>query len=218
MFIGHFAVGFAAKRALPRTSLATLFAAVQLADTLWPVFVAAGLEHVRIAPGDTPFTPLEFVSYPYSHSLVALAGWGVLFGVLYAMRTRRGARTAIAIAALVVSHWVLDFVSHRPDMPIVPGGAKYGLGLWYSVPATIIVESVMFAASLWIYIRATRARDAIGRRGLWGLVGFLVIAYIANIAGGPPPSVTAIWIAGLAGAALLLAAGAWVDAHRRAYI
>ena len=214
MFIGHFAVGFAAKRVAPRASLAALFAAVQLADVLWPVFVATGLEQVRIRPGDTPFTPLEFVSYPYSHSLIALAGWGCLFGALYMTRASGGVRSLVLMASLVVSHWLLDFVSHRPDMPIVPGGTKFGLGLWLSVPGTIAVESGMFAVSVWIYIRVTRAHDAVGRWALAALVALLAIAYAGNILGGPPPSVEAIWIAGLAGAALILMLSWWADSHR----
>ncbi len=181
---------------------------------MWPAFVATGLEQVRITPGDTPFTPLEFVSYPYSHSLVALVGWGLLFGIVYAMRMRGGLRAVAAMAALVVSHWVLDFVSHRPDMPIVPGGAKYGLGLWYSVPATIIVESAMFALSVGIYARVTRARDTAGRWGIVVLVAVLAVAYVGNIVGGAPPSIEAIWVAGLAGAAIIFAMSWWADSHR----
>jgi hypothetical protein len=214
VFIGHFAVGFAAKRAVPKASLAVLFAAVQLADMLWPVFVAAGLEHVRIAPGDTPFTPLQFVSYPYSHSLLALAVWGVLFGVLYGVRVRGGSRVALLMATLVLSHWLLDFASHRPDMPIVPGGEKYGLGLWYSVPATILVESAMLIVSVWIYTRATRPRDNAGRWGLVALVSLLLVAYFGNVVGGAPPSVEAIWMASLAGIAIILALSWWADSHR----
>ena len=125
MFVGHLALGLAAKRVSPRVSLAVLFSAAQLADILWPVFIAIGVEQVRIAPGITAFTPLDFVSYPYSHSLVFLIGWGVAFGVLY--RRLTGDRVALAvIAALVVSHWVLDFVTHRPDMPIYPGQLEAG--------------------------------------------------------------------------------------------
>lgn len=215
MFIGHFAVGFAAKRVLPHASLATLFAAVQLADTLWPLFVATGLEQVRIAPGDTPFTPLEFVSYPYSHSLVMLVGWGLAFGFIYMTVRHATRRELLGMTALVVSHWVLDFVSHRPDMPLVPGGGpKFGLGLWHSVPATILVETTMFVMAVVIYARATRARDAIGRWVLFGVVALLAIAYVGNILGGAPPSVEAIWIAGLVGAALTFALSWWADSHR----
>jgi hypothetical protein len=215
LFIGHFAVGFAAKRVLPQTSLATLFAAVQLADTLWPLFVATGFEQVRIAPGDTPFTPLEFVSYPYSHSLLMLVGWGLAFGFIYMTVRYATRRELLVLTALVVSHWMLDFFSHRPDMPLVPGGGpKFGLGLWYSIPATILVETTMFVAAVVIYARATRARDAIGRWGLVGVVGLLATAYVGNILGGAPPSVEAIWIAGLVGAALMFALSWWADSHR----
>ena len=214
MFIGHFALGFAAKRAAPTISLALLFTACQLADILWPVFVAAGLESVRIAPGITAFTPLDFVSYPYSHSLVALCLWGALLGSACWL-FGAGARASLLVAALVLSHWLLDFVSHRPDMPIYPGGALWGLGLWNSVPATLIVELLLFGTGLWVYVRATRARDSVGRWSFAGLVAFLLIAYFANIAGGPPPSVTAIYVAGIAGALLLIAWSWWTDRHRQ---
>jgi hypothetical protein len=215
LFIGHFAVGFAAKRVLPQASLATLFAAVQLADTLWPLFVATGLKHVRIATGDTPFTPLEFVSYPYSHSLAALVVWGLGFGFIYMMVRQATRRELLVMTALVVSHWLLDFISHRPDLPLVPGGgSKFGLGLWYSIPATIVVETTMFVTGVVIYARATRARDAIGRWGLVSTVALLAIAYVGNILGGAPPSVEAIWIAGLLGAALTFALSWWADSRR----
>src|SRR5215469_8302001 len=115
MFIGHFALGFAAKRAAPRTSLAVLFAAAQLADLLWPMLIAIGIEQVRIEPGNTAFTPLDFVNYPYSHSLAFLVVWAILFAVVV--------RSApLLVALLVVSHWLLDWITHRPDMPLYPGG------------------------------------------------------------------------------------------------
>src|SRR5260370_39145756 len=88
MFIGHIAVGFASKRIVPRASLGVLMAAPTLLDLLWPVFLAAGWEQVRIDPGNTAFTPLDFVSYPISHSLVAACGWGALFAPPYLGRTR----------------------------------------------------------------------------------------------------------------------------------
>jgi hypothetical protein len=213
MFIGHFALGFAAKRAAPRLSLAMLFAAAQLADIIWPFLVAFGVEQVRIQPGITAVTPLDFVSYPYSHSLLMLCVWGALFGAVCAMVIH--ARSAfVVIAALVVSHWVLDWVTHRPDMPLYPGGPKVGLGLWNSVAATVAVEVLMFAAGVWIYARATRARDAVGRRALPALVGFLLVIYLANIIGPPPPGVMAIVVAGIAGAAVILLWAWWFDRHR----
>src|SRR5262245_46889845 len=173
MFIGHFALGYAAKRWAPGVSLGVLFAAVVFADLLWPVFVALGVEHVRIAPGYTPFTPLEFISYPYSHSLAMLMVWGALFGwlatrgsqhpaasTLRATLDKRVAPVApvappapwLVLAVLVVSHWVLDFVTHVPDMPLYPGGPRFGLGLWNSVAGTLAVETVMFVAGVWMYV------------------------------------------------------------------
>jgi hypothetical protein len=212
MFIGHFALGFAAKRAAPRLSLAALFAAAQLADVIWPFLLAAGVEQVRIVPGITAFTPLDFVSYPYSHSLLALALWGLLFGGICAVIVR-DRRVMVVVAALVVSHWVLDWVTHRPDMPLYPGGPKMGLGLWNSVPATLAVESAMFAVGVWLYARATRARDVIGRRAFAAFVGFLLAAYAANL-GPPPPSITALVIAAIAGAAVIILWAWWFDRHR----
>ena len=213
MFVGHFAVGLGAKRVAPQLSLGVLFLAAQLADVLWPMFVAAGLETVRIAPGITAVTPLDFISYPYSHSLVALAVWAIVLGAI--CRLVVGGRTTfLVVAALVLSHWVLDVVSHRPDMPLYPGSAKYGLSLWNSLPATLVVELAMFAAGVWAYVTATRPRDAVGRWSFAALIAFLVIAYAGNLAGGPPPSVTAIYWTGIVGSIVILVWSWWTDRHR----
>jgi membrane-bound metal-dependent hydrolase YbcI (DUF457 family) len=216
MFIGHFALGFAAKRATPRLSLAILFIAAQLADLLWPVFVAVGLEQVRIDPGNTAATPLDFVSYPFSHSLLMLVVWGVLFG-LACTRILNQARVVVVIALLVVSHWVLDFVTHRPDMPLYPGGPKHGLGLWNSVPATLALEFVMYAIGLLLYMRCTRARDRIGRWSFYALAVFLAVAYVASL-GAAPPSITVLWTSALAGSAILLVWSRWTDRHRQSMV
>jgi hypothetical protein len=214
MFIGHFALGFAAKKLDPCPSLGTYFLAAQLADTLWPALLLAGVEHVSIAPGDTAFTPLRFDSYPVSHSLLTLALWGSAFAGLH-WAAKRNVRAAFLLWLLVLSHWFLDFATHRPDMPLVPWNARVvGLGLWSSVPATLAVETTLFAAGVWLYLRATRPRDGIGRYGAAGLVGLLLVTYLGNAFGPPPPSVSAIAWAGLLGAALVLGLAIWVDRHR----
>ena len=212
MFLGHFAAGFVAKRSAPYTSLGTLFAAAQFPDLLWPVLVAAGIEQVRIAPGATAFTPLDFVRYPWSHSLLLVAAWALLFGGVYWFLTRNG-RAAVVLGVLVVSHWVLDFVVHRPDLPLVPHGAPVGLGLWNSVVGTLVVEGAMFAVGVRMYAHNTRPLTRIGR---WALVWLVVIlgAIYAGSMAGPPPSVTAIWIAGLLGGVVLVTWAAWIDRHR----
>jgi FtsH-binding integral membrane protein len=214
VFIGHFALGFAAKKLDPGPSVGTYFLAAQLADTLWPVLLLAGVEHVTIAPGDTPFTPLRFDGYPVSHSLLTLALWGAALAGLHWAR-KRNPRAALLLGLLVLSHWVLDYATHRPDLPLVPWSSRVlGLGLWYSVPATLVVEVTLFAAGVWLYLGATRARDRVGRYGTAALVGFLIVIYLANVFGPPPPSVAAIAWAGLLGAALILAWAVWVDRHR----
>jgi len=216
MFVGHFALGFAAKRAAPRLSLALLFAAAQLADLLWPLLLAIGVEQVRIDPGNTAFTPLDFVSYPYSHSLALLTVWAAILGTIAAVRLNGSPfrRTFAVVALLVVSHWLLDWITHRPDMPIYPGGETFGLGLWNSIPATLTIELAMFAAGVWIYAASTRPRDAIGRWSFVAFVALLLVVYVANVFGPPPPSVTAIWIASIAGGAALTAWSWWFDRHR----
>jgi hypothetical protein len=214
MFIGHFAVGFAAKRFAPALSLGTLFLAAQLADLVWPNLVLAGVERVEIEPGATAVTPLDFVHYPYSHSLVALLGWGALLAAGHWLLRRGGLTGALTLVSLVVSHWVLDVVTHRPDMPLAFGeGEKLGLGLWSSVAGTLVVETLLFAAGVVIYSRATRARDRIGSVALWLLVGFLLAISAANLASPPPPSAGAVaWVA--QSMWLLVAWGYWIDRHR----
>ena len=168
---------------------------------------------MSITPSANPFLNLTFDAYPVSHSLVALIGWGLAFGGLYAVRTRDRA-AALVLFLLVVSHWVLDFVVHRPDLPIVPGGPTVGLGMWNSVPATLVVETAMLIAGAWLYFSGTRARDAIGRFGVWTFVIILVCSYAASLFAGPPPNVKTIEVGGLVFGWLFVAWAAWGDRHR----
>jgi hypothetical protein len=212
MFLGHFAVALGAKKAAPRTSLGTLFLAAQFADMLWPIFLLLRWEQVRIAPGITRVTPLDFVWYPWSHSLVALVVWGAGFALIY-FAIRRDARGAIVAGLCVPSHWLLDFIAHRPDMPIVPGGARYGLGMWNSVPLTLAVEMGMYAAGLAIYLSATRAKDRVGTYALWSLAILLFGIYVSSLTGPPPPNVQVLAESALA-LWLTVPWAAWADRHR----
>jgi hypothetical protein len=214
MFLGHFGLGFGTKKAVPELSLGTLFLACQLADLLWPTLLLLGLERVEIDANATKMTPLDFVSYPYSHSLLMLCVWGVAFGAIYAGIRRSRWRAAFALALLVVSHWVLDVVTHRPDMPLtVNGTARFGLGLWSSLPGTLAAESILFFGGVVVYARSTVARDRVGSIGLWSLVVFMVMVYLASLFGPPPPSTSALaWSAQAIW--LLVAWGYWVDSHR----
>jgi len=214
MFIGHFGVGFAAKRAAPRTSLGTLFLSAQFIDLLWPAFLLAGIERVEIRPGVTRVTPLDFVSYPISHSLALVVCWGTLFAVTYWV-LRRYRAGALVTGAAVVSHWLLDAIVHRPDLPLAPGLAtRVGLGLWNSLPATLALEGVIFGTGLLLYLRSTIPIDRIGRYGVGALALLLVVFYVASVWAPPPPSVTAIAWGGQA-QWLLVWAGYAIDRHRR---
>ena len=168
MFIGHFAVGLAAKKAAPRVSLGTMFLACQLLDLIWPVLVLAGVELVHVDHAATSFTPLAFDSYPWSHSLGMAVVWSLLaFGVLKALKCTRA--EAAAVAAVVFSHWVLDFVTHRPDLPLWLGdGTKVGLGLWSSVPATLAIELAVFGAGGLDVSAADTGRRPQGALGILG--------------------------------------------------
>lgn len=160
-------------------------------------------------------TPLRFEHYPYSHSLVALAAWALLLGVGYHLLRRSRARPAIVVTALVLSHWVLDALTHRPDLPLtLRGPERIGLGLWNAAAPAVALELLLFAAGVVLYARATRAIDRTGRYALGGLVAFLVLVHVANLAGPPPPSPRAVaWISQALW--LVVAWGSWIDRHRR---
>lgn len=215
MFIGHFAVGFAAKRWAPRINLGYLLFATLLLDVLWPLFVLLGLERFRIAPGANPFLHLSLDHYPWSHSLLLAVVWGLFLMAVY--RSRGGERpAAVIVGAAVVSHWVLDWITHPPDLPLWPLGPLVGLGLWGSVGGTIVVESLMLAIGAWLYFTATRPNDRIGAVGPVSYLVLLAVLYAQSIVltAPPPGAERLIVVVGLAaGLALVLLAG-WIDAHR----
>jgi len=213
MFIGHFAVGLAAKRWAPGTSLAVLTAAAVLADILWPVFLLAGIERVRIVPGWTPMNALDLEHYPWSHSLLLLLAWGALFGWLVSRFS--GNRTAgIVVFAGVVSHWLLDWITHRPDMPLWPGSFETGLYLWRSVAATMVVEIAMWVVGAGMWLRATRARNRKGSVGAWVYLILLLALYVADRWSPVPPGAEAIAAGALISMAVMLGYIRWFDRHR----
>jgi hypothetical protein len=213
MFLGHFGVALAAKKAAPKVSLGTLVFAAQFADLLWPILLLAGVEHVRIAPGLLAASPFDFTSYPISHSLITQLGWGALVGLVYfGLKRDRGG--AILVGSLVPTHWVLDFIAHRPDMPIYPGGSKFGLGMWNSVALTFVVEYVLFAAGVALYLSATRAKDRTAHLAFWSLVIFLGAVYPASMFG-PPPASTQVLAESALAMWLTVPWAAWADRHRQ---
>jgi hypothetical protein len=212
MFVGHFGAAFGSKPAAPRLSLGTLVFAFQWADLLWPLLLLIGVEHVRGVAGLMPTNPYDFYDYPVSHSLAALVLWGGLFaGIHYARRRDRAA--AATIFAGVVSHWLLDFLMHRPDMPVLPGGPYLGLGLWRSVPATLAIEGALYAAGIGVYLFATRARDRIGTWAFWALVVLLGAGWGSSLGTTKPMDERQLaW--GALSMWLVVPWAAWIDRHR----
>lgn len=213
MFIGHFGIGLGAKKAAPGVSLGILFLAAQFLDLLWPTFLLLGWERVGIDPGNTVMTPLNFSYYPVSHSLLMACAWGMLIGLGYYL-VRRKKYESIILAFLVVSHWILDLLVHRPDLPLSFGNSmKVGLSLWNNVPLAIILEGLIFVVGLFFYLNATKAKDRIGSIGFWIMISLLAAIHLNNLFGPPPANTKAIaWAAELQWLFVLWAF--WIDRHR----
>jgi hypothetical protein len=215
MFIGHYAAALAAKRMAPKTSLGTLVLGATFLDLLFPMLVMAGMEHLRIVKGITVMMPLDLYDYPLSHSLAACLLYAALAGGIY-FAVKRYMPGALAIALCVLSHWILDLISHRPDLPLYPGsGTTLGLGLWNFPAGSIIVEAGLFVAGVWLYAGSTKAADRIGRYAFWGLAAFLSALYVLDMFSPPPPDIQPFAWVGLSGWLLVLWA-AWADRHRTA--
>jgi hypothetical protein len=183
MLVGHFAVGLLAKRAVPSVSVGTFALAAMLSDLLFFVFVIAGAEQARVARGG-----LIAQNIALSHGLVTNLLWGALLGAGFLL-WRRYRPGAWALFAVVLSHWLLDFISHKPDMPLSPGtDLRLGLGLWNSIPATIVLEGGLWIAAVILYARAARPANWAGVVSFWSIVVVLTLAWINNIAGPPPAS------------------------------
>jgi hypothetical protein len=214
MFIGHFGAGLIGKKISPVTSLGTLFFASQFIDLLWPTFLLLGIEEVKIVPGITKLTPFDFSYYPYSHSLIAVIIWGFLFGSVHFI-FKRNVRAFFLLALLVPSHWILDLIVHRPDLPLSFSSNHYfGLGLWNFPVVAIAVEVAIFILGIYFYIKITTHKNKIGLIGFWGLIIFLSFMYLGNFFSPPPPDTTTIAWAGQA-QWIIIFWGYWVDHHRQ---
>jgi membrane-bound metal-dependent hydrolase YbcI (DUF457 family) len=213
MFVGHFAVALAAKRASPRVPLGLFVGSAIGLDLLWPFFLMAGVETVRIDPGNTAFTPLAFDHYPWSHSLVMATLWGGLLGAIAFPRLRSVGASAL-VGLVVISHWLLDFITHRPDMPLSLDGPKVGLALWNSIPGTIVIEGLMFGAAVMAYHRAFPPRDRTGSWAFWVVIGLMTAMWITSPWSPPPPSANAVATVGVLTLLFPVWAG-WVERHRR---
>ena len=213
MFIGHFGIGFGAKKAAPRVSLGTLFIAVQFLDLLWPTLLLLNIENVEIHPELADARVLAFTNYPYSHSLLFALIWSVIFGGIYFL-LKKDRKVAFVLATCVLSHWILDLIVHFPDLPLFPGKSPLlGFGLWNSTIGTVVVESAIFIYGLVIYLKATVAKNRTGTVVLWILICLLILIHVFSLFGPPPGNVKALaWSAQFQWLFILLAY--WADGNR----
>ena len=196
MFVGHLAVALAGKRVSPTVSLGWFVAASTTLDLLWPPYLLAGIEQVRIVPGAMALSPLVFDAYPWSHSLVMAGVWGAALAVLARWR-RVPAKATLLLAALVVSHWVLDFIVHAPDLPLWPGRSpRLGLALWNSIPGTLVIEGLLWMASIILYLGVSQAHGWLGPVTFWSLVLICTAMWASGPWLAPPTSPRALaWFA-----------------------
>jgi len=216
VFVGHYGVSFAAKRGDKTIPLWVLFLAVQLLDVFWGAFVLLGIERVRIVPGITASNPLDLYYMPYTHSLVAALLWSLGAYVAYRMIRGFGAshRSALLVAIAVFSHWVLDVIVHRPDLPLIDDAQKVGLGLWnYPAPAFLLEIAVLFSGMV-LYLRSTTVTTHVGRFGfpVFGVV--MLIVQAMAFFGAPPPSDRVAAIEALVFYAAFAAVAAWLERRR----
>jgi membrane-bound metal-dependent hydrolase YbcI (DUF457 family) len=213
MFLGHFGLALAARRAAPRTSLGTNVLAAQFVDLLWPVMLLAGVERVRIVPGLMEASALDFEHYPITHSLLMVVVWALLVGGAY-YAVRRYRTGALVVGGLVLSHWLLDAPMHRPDLPLWPGSdLLVGAGLWHSLTATLLIEGGLLAAGAFVYLRTTRATSRHGSWGLTAMLTLLVVFFAGALFGPPPPDARTLAFTALA-LWLFVPWAAWIDRHR----
>jgi hypothetical protein len=216
MFLGHYGVAFGLKRAEPKLSLGTLFIAVQLLDLLWGIFVLLGWEHARIVPGHTAITPLEFLDYPISHSLLGAVVWSLVAAAAYyswpTRDTSRHWQASAVVGLAVFSHYPLDVLVHLPDLPLIGNeSTKLGLGLWNHPTATIAAELLVFGIGLGLYVARRSHRHPIRYGRLLTVVLVLLGTYLASVFGPPPPSMTVVAVSDIVFILAVGALAAWAD-------
>ncbi len=216
MFVGHYAVSLAAKAADKRIPLWVLFLATQAVDVLWAVLVLVGIEKVRIVPGITAANPLDLYYFPYTHSLLASFVWlGVAMVGYRLLRPGEGSwRMGLLVGLVVFSHWVLDFLVHRPDLPLYDDALKVGLGLWNYPLLSYLLEAGLLLGGLWIYLRATMPVGSIGKYGMLGFALVLLLIQAGNVLGPLPPSPSTVAGIGLISYIAFAGGAFWLDKKR----
>lgn len=215
MFIGHYGPSFAAKAFKKSIPLWILFLAVQLVDVFWAIFVILGIEKVRIVPGITATNPLDLYYMPYTHSLVGAILWSLAAVLVYRLIPRlNGWTTAAIVGTAVFSHWILDLLVHRPDLPLYDDAVKVGLGLWNFPVGAFALEAGLLFGGLYLYLRTTKPADRGGRYGMviFGLVMLVVQGF--TFFGSPPTSDTMAAVMALVAYFAFAGVAYWLEQKR----
>jgi hypothetical protein len=214
MFVGHYGVSFAIKGAHKRIPLWLLFVAVQLVDVLWAIFVMMGIEKVRITPGITATNPLDLYYMPYTHSLVAAFFWSAIAFVGYKLSRDNTRNAAFLVAGAVFSHWLLDLIVHRPDLPLYDNSFKMGFGVWNYPVLAFSLEAAVLLAGILIYVRSSRAISVAGKYGPPAFAIILLFLQAVVFFGAPPTSPLAAALTALFSYVLLAAIAYWLERKR----
>lgn len=215
MFVGHYSASFVAKSFDRKIPLWILFIAVQLVDVFWAIFVLLGIEKVRIVPGITVTNPLDLYYMPYTHSLLASFVWLGISAVGYKSLRSANWRAGFIVGAAVFSHWILDLLVHRPDLPLYDDTLKVGLGLWnYPVVAFLLEAGLMFGGML-LYLRATEPVTPGGKYAMLIFGVAMLLLQSSVFFGSPPPSPQAAAITALSSYFALAGVVYWLESKRR---
>lgn len=220
MFIGHYGVALAAKRVDKNIPLGLLFFATQFVDILFFALVLVGVERVSIVPGITAVSPFDFTYYPYSHSFTASLLWAGLFFVVFKIipskSGSRNNRSTLVVAAIVLSHFFLDLIVHRPDLPLFGDNSyKFGLGLWNYVITSSLIEILILVIGLWLYLKSTKGISFGGKYGMIIFSAFLIIMLMASLFMPPPPDIRGFAIFGLVYQLSMVGVTSWLDRKRK---
>jgi len=184
MVAGHFGLAAGIKKIAPRLPLWSLLLATFFLDVVFIFFAASGLE--KIIPVD-PANPNAYggslIHAYYTHSLVGALLISAIAGLLAGWRW--GKRGGYVIAGVVFSHWILDLLVHRPDLPILPGNLGnlplLGFGLWQYPAISAVLELILVIGGTWFYYRAAMqaaeksANQEQRRRAMTSTVGVAVL-------------------------------------------
>jgi hypothetical protein len=211
MHVGHFAAGFLGKRVAPQLSLGTMILAAMLADFLWCIFMLAGLEKVQFKTALGAANYFQPIDITLSHSLVMIVVWAAIFAGIHFL-WRRNKRPALLLFCLVLSHWPMDVIAHKPDMPWAPGVSQYlGLGLWTNIPATMIVEGGLWVIAILVFLRTIRWRKRLALLVFWPVILLITLIFYNNVAGPPPPNPQTAPVVSLVYFSLVVAWAYWVN-------